>query len=344
MIEVRELVKRYGGRLAVDGLSFTVESGQVYGFLGPNGAGKSTTMNMMTGYLGPTAGEVLVDGHSVADEPEEAKRRIGYLPEQPPLYTEMTVDEYLEFAAALKKVPRADRARQVDRAVERTRLGEVRRRLIRNLSKGYRQRVGIAQALLGDPEIIILDEPTVGLDPKQIIEIRALIRALAAEHTVILSSHILAEVQAVCGQILIIHRGRMVASGAPAELERRLAGSQALAVVVKGEEAAGRALLSALPGVRSVESVPGAEPGTAGFRVEPRAGEDLREAVFRACAAAERPLLGLRSGGLTLEEIFLKLTDDEEAVTENGTSGGGSGGDGEIPAAEDAADGEEEEA
>ncbi len=344
MIEVRELVKRYGGRLAVDGLSFTVESGQVYGFLGPNGAGKSTTMNMMTGYLGPTAGEVLVDGHSVADEPEEAKRRIGYLPEQPPLYTEMTVDEYLEFAAALKKVPRADRARQVDRAVERTRLGEVRRRLIRNLSKGYRQRVGIAQALLGDPEIIILDEPTVGLDPKQIIEIRALIRALAAEHTVILSSHILAEVQAVCGQILIIHRGRMVASGAPAELERRLAGSQALDVVVKGEEAAGRALLSALPGVRSVESVPDAEPGTAGFRVEPRAGEDLREAVFRACAAAELPLLGLRSGGLTLEEIFLKLTADEEAVTENGPSGGGSGGDGEIPAAEDAADGEEEEA
>lgn len=344
MIEVRELVKRYGGRLAVDGLSFTVESGQVYGFLGPNGAGKSTTMNMMTGYLGPTAGEVLVDGHSVADEPEEAKRRIGYLPEQPPLYTEMTVDEYLEFAAALKKVPRADRARQVDRAVERTRLGEVRRRLIRNLSKGYRQRVGIAQALLGDPEIIILDEPTVGLDPKQIIEIRALIRALAAEHTVILSSHILAEVQAVCGQILIIHRGRMVASGAPAELERRLAGSQALDVVVKGEEAAGRALLSALPGVRSVESVPGAEPGTAGFRVEPRAGEDLREAVFRACAAAELPLLGLRSGGLTLEEIFLKLTADEEAVTENGTYGGGSGVDGEIPAAEDAADGEEEEA
>lgn len=340
MIEVRELVKRYGGRPAVDGLSFTVESGQVYGFLGPNGAGKSTTMNIMTGYLGPTAGEVLVDGHSVADEPEEAKRRIGYLPEQPPLYTEMTVDEYLEFAAALKKAPRADRARQVDRAVERTRLGEVRRRLIRNLSKGYRQRVGIAQALLGDPEIIILDEPTVGLDPKQIIEIRALIRALAAEHTVILSSHILAEVRAVCDQILIIHRGRMVASGAPAELERRLAGSQALDVVVKGEEAAVRALLSALPGVRSVACVPGAEPGTAGFRVEPWAGEDLREAVFRACAAAELPLLGLRSGGLTLEEIFLKLTADEEAAPENGPSGG----DGEIPAAEDAADREEEEA
>ena len=191
MIEVRDLVKQYGNRLAVDHLSFTVPDGQIFGFLGPNGAGKSTTMNLMTGYLGPTSGEILVDGFSVTKEPEKAKRCIGYLPELPPLYMDMTVDEYLRFAAQLKKVPKSEREAQVDRVAEMTGVDQVLGRLIRNLSKGYRQRVGLAQALLGFPKVLILDEPTVGLDPKQILEMRTLIRQLAQEHTVILSSHIL---------------------------------------------------------------------------------------------------------------------------------------------------------
>ena len=194
MIEVRDLVKQYGNRLAVDHLSFTVPDGQIFGFLGPNGAGKSTTMNLMTGYLGPTSGEILVDGFSVTKEPEKAKRCIGYLPELPPLYMDMTVDEYLRFAAQLKKVPKSEREAQVDRVAEMTGVDQVLGRLIRNLSKGYRQRVGLAQALLGFPKVLILDEPTVGLDPKQILEMRTLIRQLAQEHTVILSSHILSEV------------------------------------------------------------------------------------------------------------------------------------------------------
>lgn len=193
MIEVRDLVKQYGNRLAVDHLSFTVPDGQIFGFLGPNGAGKSTTMNLMTGYLGPTSGEILVDGFSVTKEPEKAKRCIGYLPELPPLYMDMTVDEYLRFAAQLKKVPKSEREAQVDRVAEMTGVDQVLGRLIRNLSKGYRQRVGLAQALLGFPKVLILDEPTVGLDPKQILEMRTLIRQLAQEHTVILSSHILSE-------------------------------------------------------------------------------------------------------------------------------------------------------
>lgn len=213
MIEVRDLVKQYGNRLAVDHLSFTVPDGQIFGFLGPNGAGKSTTMNLMTGYLGPTSGEILVDGFSVTKEPEKAKRCIGYLPELPPLYMDMTVDEYLRFAAQLKKVPKSEREAQVDRVAEMTGVDQVLGRLIRNLSKGYRQRVGLAQALLGFPKVLILDEPTVGLDPKQILELRTLIRQLAQEDTVILSSHILSEVQEVCDHLLIIHHGKKVAAG-----------------------------------------------------------------------------------------------------------------------------------
>ena len=219
MIEVRDLVKRYGRHLAVDHLSFTVPDGQIFGFLGPNGAGKSTTMNLMTGYLGPTEGEILVDGHSVTQEPEKAKQAIGYLPEQPPLYLDMTAEEYLEFAARLKKVPKGDRGEQTARVMELTGITGVRGRLLRNLSKGYRQRVGLAQALLGFPKVLILDEPTVGLDPQQIIEIRTLIRDLARQHTVILSSHILSEVQEVCDHLLIIHHGKKVAAGTPEELE-----------------------------------------------------------------------------------------------------------------------------
>ncbi|MEE1314551.1 MAG: ABC transporter ATP-binding protein [Faecalimonas sp.] len=220
MIEVKDLVKKYGPHIAVDHLSFTVERGNIYGFLGPNGAGKSTTMNIMTGYLGATGGTVLIDGHDILEEPEMAKRSIGYLPEMPPLYVDMRVKEYLKFAAELKKIPKEERAEAVEQAIELAKLEEVQDRLIKNLSKGYKQRVGLAQAVLGFPEIIILDEPTVGLDPKQIIEIRELIRSLAEKHTVILSSHILAEVREVCNYIMIISNGKLVASDTPENLER----------------------------------------------------------------------------------------------------------------------------
>lgn len=218
MIEVSHLTKKYGGHLAVDDVSFTVEDGQIYGLLGPNGAGKSTIMNILTGYLSATGGQVTVAGHPLPEEADEAKACVGYLPEQPPLYPEMTVGEYLNFAAELKKVPRAQRKEQVLRAARRTGLEKVLPRLIRSLSKGYKQRVGIAQALLGSPKIIILDEPTVGLDPAQVIEMRKLIRELGKAHTVILSSHILSEVQAVCQQVLILSKGKLAASGTLQEL------------------------------------------------------------------------------------------------------------------------------
>ena len=307
MIEVRGLVKRYGSRLAVDHLSFTVPDGQIFGFLGPNGAGKSTTMNLMTGYLGPMEGEVLIDGHRITQEPEEAsaaKACVGYLPEQPPLYPDMTVEEYLLFAARLKKVPRDQREDQLDRVTEMTGTDRVRERLIRNLSKGYRQRVGLAQALLGFPKVLILDEPTVGLDPKQILEMRQLIRQLAREHTVILSSHILSEVQEVCDHLLIIHHGRKVAAGAPEELERTLAGAPALEVTLLTDGERGRALLAPLPS---------REEGAVRFRLEPQEGADLRLAVFSACAQQQVPLLELRRDAMTLEQMFLKLTSDDQA-------------------------------
>ena len=218
MIEVSHLTKKYGGHLAVDDVSFTVEDGQIYGLLGPNGAGKSTIMNILTGYLSATSGQVTVAGHPLPEEADEAKACVGYLPEQPPLYPEMTVGEYLNFVAELQKVPRAQRKEQVLRAARRTGLEKVLPRLIRSLSKGYKQRVGIAQALLGSPKIIILDEPTVGLDPAQVIEMRKLIRELGKAHTVILSSHILSEVQAVCQQVLILSKGKLAASGTLQEL------------------------------------------------------------------------------------------------------------------------------
>ena len=310
MIEVRDLVKRYGSHTAVDHLSFTVEQGKVYGFLGPNGAGKSTTMNIMTGYLGATSGEVVVDGHPISAEPQEVKRRIGYLPEIPPLYTDMTVEEHLRFAAGLKKVPKKEIGEQLDKVTEMTMLTQVRGRLIRNLSKGYRQRVGLAQALLGFPQILILDEPTVGLDPKQIIEIRSLIRALARAHTVILSSHILSEVQEVCDHIFILSKGRLAASGSPAELERDLSGGSGLELTV-GEAEGAAACLAALPGVASVQALPAREAGTLRFHLVRAEGADIRAAVFRACAQAGLVLLEMKSDAMTLEDIFLKLTADD---------------------------------
>ena len=311
MIEVRDLVKQYGNRLAVDHLSFTVPDGQIFGFLGPNGAGKSTTMNLMTGYLGPTSGEILVDGFSITKEPEKAKRCIGYLPELPPLYMDMTVEEYLRFAAQLKKVPKSEWESQVDRVAGMTGVDQVLGRLIRNLSKGYRQRVGLAQALLGFPKVLILDEPTVGLDPKQILEMRTLIRQLAQEHTVILSSHILSEVQEVCDHLLIIDHGKKVAAGEPAELERSLSGNPALEIVVRGEGEAVQSQLALLSGITSLTQHDCPEANCCAFRLESTPDQDLREAVFQTCARQGLPLLELRRDTLTLEDIFLKLTSND---------------------------------
>lgn len=309
MIQVKNLVKRYGDHTAVDDLTFSVEKGQIYGFLGPNGAGKSTTMNIMTGCLGATSGEVLIDGHSILREPEEAKRHIGYLPEQPPLYVEMTVREYLLFAAELRGISRAARAAAVDDAMEQTVLGDVQNRLIRNLSKGYRQRVGLAQAILGYPDVVILDEPTVGLDPKQIIEIRDLIRKLAQEHTVILSSHILSEVSAICDHIMIISHGKLVASGTPDELEALMHGAASLSLTIQGDEQSARRALSGVAGIESFEFSPGAQENE--LRLSVRSGErDVRAALFFAFAREQVAIVELTRSAVSLEQVFLELTED----------------------------------
>ena len=307
MIEVRNLVKKYGDHLAVDHLSFQIEAGRIYGFLGPNGAGKSTTMNIMTGYLGATEGEVLIDGHDILKEPEEAKRHIGYLPEQPPLYMDMTVREYLEFAAELKGLKKKQRSDGIEEVEKLVRIKDVEHRLIKNLSKGYRQRVGLAQAVLGFPEIIILDEPSVGLDPKQIIEIRELIRKLAKNHTVILSSHILAEVREVCDYIMIISKGKLVASDTPENLERMLGQNNIVEIEANTTPAEVRRILKNVPGIERIETQAGVD-GTARGMVREKKGEDIRESIFRAFAAAGIPLMTLKVSGTTLEDVFMELT------------------------------------
>ncbi len=317
MIEVRNLVKKYGDHVAVDGLSFQLEPGRIYGFLGPNGAGKSTTMNIMTGYLGATEGEVLIDGHDILKEPEEAKKHIGYLPELPPLYTDMTVKEYLEFAAELKQIPKKQREVDVEEAMKLTKLTEVEVRLIRNLSKGYRQRVGLAQAILGFPDIIILDEPTVGLDPKQIIEIRELIRKLSKKHTVILSSHILAEVREVCDHILIISKGKLVASDTPDHLERLLNGSESVEIETKASEEKVHAALQRVEGIDTVQTEK-TEIGTTYARIQVKPEADIREKVFIAFAEEKTPLLTLKAVKASLEEVFMELTQGEEAGKDAG--------------------------
>ena len=311
MVEVQNLVKRYGDRNAVDGLSFTVEDGQVFGFLGPNGAGKSTTMNIMTGYLAPTQGRVLIDGLDIAAEPEAARRRIGYLPELPPLYPDMTVADYLQFCAELKKLPRAERSGRIAQAVSMTHLEDQTRRLIRSLSKGFRQRVGLAQAVLGLPKVIILDEPTVGLDPRQVVEIRELIRSLAREHTVILSSHILSEIRAVCDRVLIIRKGKFVAFDTPQALEEKLSSGGRLTLLAKCSPVQAEDVLAGVDGVLT-HTVSDAGAGT--VRVELSCAGDRRESLFYAFAAARCPLLELRSRTASLEDVFLDLTDEDDAV------------------------------
>ena len=253
MIEVKDLVKRYSKNTAVDHLNFHVQKGQIYGFLGPNGAGKSTTMNMMTGYLAPTEGQILINGYDVAEEPMEARKCIGYLPEIPPLYPDMTVLEYLRFAAELKQVPKNERSTEIERVMDETRIKDMENRLIRHLSKGYKQRVGLAQALLGDPEVLILDEPTVGLDPKQIIEIRELIRGLGKKHTVILSSHILSEISSICDHVLIISNGKLVASDTPENLGSYMKHTDAMELQVRGSKEACEQAIELLKQVKGLE-------------------------------------------------------------------------------------------
>lgn len=318
MIEVTNLTKKYGDNVAVDHLSFRVEKGQIYGFLGPNGAGKSTTMNMITGYIAPTEGTVAIDGRDIQKEPEEARRRIGYLPEMPPLYMEMTVEEYLSFAAQLKKIPRADQKARIEKGMEMTGILEVRGRLIRNLSKGYRQRVGLAQAVLGDPEVIILDEPSVGLDPKQIIEIRDLIRGLGKEHTVILSSHILSEVSAICDHIMIISHGHLVASDSPEGLRKLMSGSMELQLTVRGGKEELAEALAGLEGIASMESMTAPREDFARVKVVPRDNTDVREEIFYALAGARLPVMEMAVSEKSLEDIFLELTRDGEEEAQDG--------------------------
>ena len=323
MIEVSHLTKRYGDHCAVDDLSFTVEDGLVYGFLGPNGAGKSTTMNIITGCLAATEGRVTVDGHDIFDEPIAAKRCIGYLPEQPPVYPDMTPAEYLAFVAEAKGVSRAERAAQIDKVVAVTGISDVRDRLIRNLSKGYRQRVGIAQALLGDAKLIILDEPTVGLDPLQIIEIRDLIRSLGRKHTVILSSHILSEVQAVCDRILIINKGKLIACDTPENLEGRFAGGVSYALTVKAEGEVVMQALAATEGVTRV-TLDSEADGRCELHVEADpAATDMDERLSLALSGARMPVLRMERREASLEDVFIRLTadeaaDEEKAETEQG--------------------------
>ena len=315
MIEVKNLVKKYGNHTAVDHLNFTIEEGHVYGFLGPNGAGKSTTMNIMTGYLGATEGEVLINGHDILKEPEEAKKQIGYLPELPPLYMEMTVREYLEFVAELKGIAKNKREESINEVEKMVKIWEVENRLIRNLSKGYRQRVGLAQAVLGFPEIIILDEPSVGLDPKQIIEIRELIRQLTKKHTVILSSHILAEVREVCDYILIISKGKLVASDTPENLERNLGDSDLIEIETKASPDEVRRILETVDGIRSI-STKYLENGITWAQIQEKKNTDIREKVFQAFAQNHQPLLKLNPLQVSLEDVFMELTQSDRAAEE----------------------------
>ena len=312
MIEVNNLVKRYGDHTAVDHLSFKIEKGKIYGFLGPNGAGKSTTMNMITGYIASTEGTVTIDGHDILDEPEQAKKCIGYLPEMPPLYFDMTVLEYMNFVADLKKIPKDKKKSMVAEVMEMVKITDMKNRLIKNLSKGYRQRVGLAQAILGYPEVIILDEPTVGLDPKQIIEIRDLIKSLKKKHTVILSSHILSEVSAVCDYVLIISHGKLVASDTPENLGKLAEGSNTLNLTVKGEKDKIRTALGQIEGIKDITVAAAKEEHAWNVTVSTNEDSDVREDVFFKMADAKCPILEMQSKKVSLEEIFLELTEDDK--------------------------------
>lgn len=312
MIQVENLVKRYGNHTAVDHLSFTVEKGQIYGFLGTNGAGKSTTMNIMTGYIAASSGTVMINGFDILKEPMKAKQCIGYLPEVPPLYTDMTVWEYLMFAAELKKISKKERVEHVEEIVDKIQLNNVADRLIKNLSKGYKQRVGLAQALIGYPQIIILDEPMVGLDPKQIIEMRDLIKGLAKEHTVILSSHILSEVSAVCDHIMIISEGKLVASGSPEELQKMMQVKVELEVTVLGDAVQAEEVLKAVEQIDTYTFEQAEEANSIRIRIISKDNVDIRKELSVALSGAGLPILAMNRLEKSLEDIFLELTGTQE--------------------------------
>jgi len=312
MIRIENVTKRYGNKLAVDHISFEINTGEVLGFLGRNGAGKTTTMNIVTGYLSPSEGSVLLDGHDIVDDPRYVKRRIGYLPEQPPLYMEMTVDEYLRFVCEIKEVNSTAVNGHLTDICGLVKIDDVRGRLIRNLSKGYKQRVGIAQALVGNPDVIILDEPTIGLDPTQIMEIRSLIKRLGRDHTLVLSSHILHEVADVCERVVIIDNGRILAIDSLEHLTAGAGETSRMAVRVAGEEAQVSRTLSELEGVLRIEPLGLQEPDSIDFMIESDSRTDIRRAMFAALAEIGAPLLMLRPTDTTLEEIFLKLTSGSE--------------------------------
>lgn len=309
MIQVRNLVKRFGDHTAVDHISFRIEKGQVYGFLGPNGAGKTTTMNMITGYIAATEGEVIINGHDIYEEPELVKKSIGYLPELPPVYMDMTPKEYLLFAAELKGIKREKRASMVQEAMESTGIVDMQKRLIKNLSKGYRQRVGLAQALLGYPDILILDEPTVGLDPKQIIEMRELIRSLGKTHTIILSSHILTEISEICDKVLIISNGKLIAEDSIANLEKLSAGKKDIELTVKGPEKSINEIMRTMTGIQNYKIKPSVlEKNAYDITVECKDEIDVREKLFYAFAKVNCPILMMKNDQRTLEDVFLELT------------------------------------
>ncbi len=308
MIEVTGLSKRYGTTLAVKDVTFRIEKGEVVGFLGPNGAGKSTIMNILTGYLSLTRGSVTIDGFDIAEYPEDAKRRIGYLPEIPPLYMDMKVREYLNFIYDLKKV-KFPKKPHIDEILKLVKIDNVQNRLIKNLSKGYRQRVGFAQALIGNPDVLILDEPTVGLDPKQIIEIRNLISRLGKNHTIILSSHILSEIQAVCKRVIIINRGEIVADDTPERLSEKLSGDRTVVARIMCSEQEMLDALRTVKGVKAVTSLGRMEDGSFDFLIDPEEGADVRGAVFERVAARGKTLLSLTGNQASLEQVFLRLTE-----------------------------------
>ncbi len=307
MVEVKNLTKCYGDIKAVDNISFTVETGEVLGFLGPNGAGKSTTMNMITGYISSTSGTVTIDGSEILDDPKAAKQKIGYLPEIPPLYIDMTVRKYLEFMFDLKKV-KLPKKEHIDEVMRLVRITEQSERIIKNLSKGYRQRVGFAQALLGNPPVLILDEPTVGLDPKQIIEIRKLIKSLGKKHTVIFSSHVLSEISATCDRILVISNGKIVADERTSRLSASSSNEQKLAVEVEGTASDVISAIKNIPAVIRVNKVQDMRDNVSKFMIDYEDGADIRRDVFHAMSRIDCPILDMQSGNETLEEMFLKLT------------------------------------
>ncbi len=316
MIEVSNLVKKYGNHLAVDDLSFTVEKGQILGFLGPNGAGKSTTMNIITGYISASEGSVKINGCDIFEQPEKAKKNIGYLPELPPLYLDMTVVEYLSFVSDIKGVKKQLKKSMIDDVMNLTKISDVANRLIKHLSKGYKQRVGLAQAIIGYPEVIILDEPTVGLDPKQIIEIRDLIKSLSKNHTLILSSHILSEISAVCDKIMIINKGKLIVSDTPDNLSKRMSGSNSVELRVKGN---GKDIVKSLEVIDKIKKVvvkEMVEEGTVELVVYSNDERDIREVIFNALSKINAPIYMMQSSNMTLEDIFLQLTSDKSVKSE----------------------------